>query len=83
MTAPAMPIAALEKLTQDLLQELHAGDPVEGITRAQAMMVAATYFLIRLGGHEIVAAQLRADADLVASFATEPGEQAPQGRGLH
>ena len=42
MTAPAMPIAALEEITQELLQELHAGDPVEGITRAQAMMVAAT-----------------------------------------
>ena len=46
-------------------------------------MVAATGLLTRFGGHEIVAAQLRADADLVASFAKRPGEPPPQSAGVH
>ncbi|KAI9811123.1 MAG: hypothetical protein M1826_003318 [Phylliscum demangeonii] len=68
-----MPSASLEEIANALLQELYACDPLESIVRAQAMMVAATGVLTRFGGHEIVAAQLRADADLVASFAERPG----------
>lgn len=78
MMAPTISSTPLGTIAKALLQELYAGDPIEGIIRAQAMMVAATGFLTRFGGHEIVAAQLRADADLVASFAERPGEPAPQ-----
>ena len=83
MKDPTIPSTSLGMVATALLQDLYAGDPIEGIIRAQAMMVAATGFLTRFGGHDIVAAQLRADADLVASFAKVPGEPAPQSAGVH
>lgn len=69
-----MPAPDLEAEMHMILHDLNAGDPQESIVRAQAMMGAATGFLTRIAGHAVVAAQLRADADTVASYAPQPGE---------
>ena len=75
-----MPLPDLDTETYAVLAELQALDPREGIVIANAMLGAAMCFLTQFSGHKVVAAQLRADADTVASYALQPGEpRAPSG----
>lgn len=75
-----MPLPDLNTETYAILAELQALDPAEGVVIANAMLGAAMCFLTQFGGHAAMAAQLRADADTVASYALQPGEtRAPSG----
>ena len=63
----------VENETDVLLCMLEQNAIQDSVVRANAMMAAAVSYLVRVAGHELVAAQLRADAATVEGFAPMAG----------
>ena len=68
-----MPDLTVEAETDALLCMLEQDAVQDSVVRANAMMAAAVSYLVRVAGHELVAAQLRADAATVEGFAPMSG----------